>query len=114
MFADQLRSANTEYEIYFLLTSYLESVPFTGSLNWSIPEHVTRLPLYDKADIRSRFDQLMLELDLASKRLDDESCAVIRDGVYVFGFALSRLNALHEQCGRRQDIVSSGLNARAA
>ena len=95
MFADQIRSANTEHEIYGLLKSYLESFPFSGNSYWTIPEYVTRLPVYDRADIHNRFDQLMLELDLASKRLDDESCEVIRQGVYVFGFALNRLDVLH-------------------
>jgi hypothetical protein len=115
MFADQIRSANTEREIYFLLTSYLESLPFSGNLQWSIPENVTRLPLYGKADIRNRFDQLMLELDLASKRLDDESCALIRQGVYVFGFALNRIDVLQDQQHAWQHGISSaGSDARAA
>jgi hypothetical protein len=114
MFADQIRSANTEHQIYFLLTSYLESVPFNGDLHWNIPEHVTRLPVYGRADIRSRFDQLMLELDLASKRIDDESCAAIRQGVYVFGFALNRLDMLHANHAWQGSDPAVGWNVQAA
>ena len=114
MFADIIRSVNTEHEVYFLLTSYIEAMRYCDQRHRCIPEHIVRLPLNGATDIKERFVQLMLELDRASKRLDDESCAVIREGVYVFGFALSRLNALHEQCVRRQNIASDGLNARAA
>jgi hypothetical protein len=114
MFADQIRSANTEHEIYFLLTSYLESLPFTRDLQWSIPDYVARLPLCGKSDIHNRFDQLMLELDLASKRLDDDSCSVIRQGVYIFGCALNRLDTLNSQLRAWQhSMPSAGAGARA-
>ena len=115
MFADQIRSANTEYEIYFLLTSYLESLPFTRDLQWSIPEYVARLPLCGRSDLHNRFDQLMLELDLASKRLDDDYCSAIRQGVYIFGCALNRLDMLSSQLRAWQHTISSaGTDARAA
>jgi hypothetical protein len=114
MFADIIRTANTEHEIYFLLTSYIEAVRFSDKLHCGIPEHATRLPLNGMADVRERFEQLMIELDTASKRLDDNSCTIIREGVHILGSALNRLSALDEQRCRLQSMVVNDLNVKAA
>jgi hypothetical protein len=116
MFADVIRNSKTEHEIYFLLTSYIEAVRFCDKLHCSIPEHITRLPLRGIADVRERFEHLMLELDTASKRLDDNSCMVIREGVHIFGAALNRLGALGEQHYRPPEmpVAAVGFNTQAA
>jgi hypothetical protein len=100
MFADIIRSANTEHEIYCLLTSYIETVRFSDKSHNCIPEPITRLPLKGKDDVRIRFTQLMVELDKASRSLDDNSCTIIKEGVHALGVALNRLSLLDEQHGR--------------
>ncbi len=99
MFADIIRSANTEHEIYYLLTSYIETVRHSDKSHNRIPEQITRLPLNGIGDVRTRFTLLMLELDKASKSLDDNSCATIKEGMHALGVALNRLSAL-EQHGK--------------
>jgi hypothetical protein len=98
MLADTIRNANTEHEIYSLLTSYIESVRVSKELQ-VIPEPIARLPLNGVADLRTRFSQLMLELDRASKSLDNNSCTTIKEGVHALGVALNRLHVLIGQQG---------------
>lgn len=113
MVADIIRNANTEHEIYFLLTSYVESVTSCDKLH-CMSERITRLPLNGVADVRERFEQLMIELDAASKRLDDNSCTVIREAVHILGCALNRLSMLDEQHYRPHSIAEAALDAQAA
>ena len=88
--ADVIRSANSEHEIYFLLTAYIRTMPFYDKLS-RMPEPITRLPLNGIPDVRLRFGKLMVELDTASKQLDDTSCSSIKGAVHVFGTSLDRL-----------------------
>lgn len=113
MVADIIRNANTEHEIYFLLASYIEAVRFCDKLH-CMSERITRLPLNGVADVRERFEQLIIELDAASRRLDDKSCTVIREGMHILGSALNRLGVLDEQHYRPQSIAVAGLDAQAA
>ncbi len=114
MFADTIRNSNTEHEIYFLLTSYLEAVRFCDKLNCCFPERITHLPLNDIADVRERFRYLMIELDAASKRLDDSSCTVLREGVHILGAGLNRLRMLDEQRQQSHGMAAAGMDAQAA
>ncbi len=93
MIADVIRKAETEHEIFLLLNAYIEAARFCDKLH-CLPDDITRLPLDGAADVRMRFEQLIPELDAASKRLDDRSCLVIREAVHVFGTALSRFEVL--------------------
>ena len=96
MITDVIRNAENSNEIYFLLTSYLEALQFSGAMDRVLP-HIVDLPLKDKVDLKVRFDKLMIELDCASKRLDDKACLVIKEMLHVFGTALSRLRAIDHQ-----------------
>ena len=109
MIADVIREAKTKHEIYFLLTAYVEAVRFCDKLNCT-SEHITRLPINGVADVRARFEKLMIELDAASKRLDDKSCEVIHEAVHVFGAVLNRLQLLDEEHYQS----SAGMAAQAA
>jgi hypothetical protein len=109
MIADVIRKAETEHEIFFLLTAYSEAVRFCDKLN-CLPDDITRLPLGGAADVKTRFEQLILELDSASRRLDDRSCLVIREAVHILGTALSRVELL--DAPRYQPLT--GMDARAA
>jgi len=85
-----IREANSEHEIYFLLTAYIDAVQFADKLN-CLSEHLTRLPLTGLEDVRGRSAKLVGELDAASKRLDDKVCTVIKEALEIFGAALTRL-----------------------
>ena len=106
--ADVIRSANSEHEIYFLLTAYIRTMPFCDLLS-RMPEPITRLPLNGIPDVRSRFGKLVMELDTASKQLDDDTCSSIKGAMHVFGTSLERLVVLGDP--QRQPRIDS--NARA-
>jgi hypothetical protein len=93
MITDVMREADTEYVIYFLLSSYINSARNCERVI-SLPEHVAALPVTSAGDVRSRFDALMFELDAASKRLDDQACVNIKEALTIFGTALHRLQSL--------------------
>lgn len=93
MIAEILRGAENEYEIYFLLTSYIEALRADDQYE-RLPESITRLPLEGAADVRMRCAKLVAELDVASRQLDDKACMLIKDALYVLGMALARLQAL--------------------
>jgi hypothetical protein len=114
MFSDKIRSAGTEQEIYLLLTSYIEAVWLSDKSHGCIPAELTRLPLNGVADVRERFNRLMLELDGASKRLDDDACAHVREGVHIFSFALNRLSMFNVQRCGPQSVSAPGFDAHAA
>ena len=80
MIADVMRNANTEHEIYFLLTAYVETAR-SGEHCEHLPPAATGLPLDDSADIRRRFGTLMRALDAASRNLDDCACLALREAM---------------------------------
>ncbi|MDB5809945.1 MAG: response regulator [Betaproteobacteria bacterium] len=96
MFTDVIRTAENEHEICFLLTSYAEAVRYDRSID-PLPEPITRLPVRGLPDVRERFDQLMPELDAASKRLDNKAVALIKQALHTYGTALGRLQALEKE-----------------
>ncbi len=96
MIADVMRNANTEHEIYFLLTAYVETAR-SGEHCEHLPPAATGLPLDDSADVRRRFGTLMRALDAASRNLDDCACLALREAVYVYGTALYRLVELERR-----------------
>jgi two-component system, chemotaxis family, response regulator Rcp1 len=96
MFTDVIRTAENEHEICFLLTSYAEAVRYDRPVS-PLPEPITRLPVRGLPDVRERFDQLMPELDAASKRLDDSAVALIKQALHTYGTALGRLQALEKE-----------------
>jgi hypothetical protein len=120
MIADVIRNATTEHEIYFLLTAYLEAVRFCDKLN-DVPEHMASLPLAGIDDVRIRFNNLVAELDAASKRLDHKACETIREALHIFGAARHRLGSLNADRRlplgerRRADVLkeTSGASGRA-
>ncbi|MCE9640076.1 MAG: hypothetical protein K8S22_08000 [Betaproteobacteria bacterium] len=94
---DVIREADTNHVIYFLLSSYVNASRCGDRLK-SLPERVAALPLTSATDVKSRFEILILELDAASKRLDDQACIMLKDALTIFGTALNRLQSLD---GRR-------------
>ena len=96
MFTDVIRTAENEHEIFFLLTSYAEAVRYDRPIQ-PLPEAITRLPMRGVSDVWERFDQLVPELDAASKRLDDKAVALIKQALHTYGTALGRLQALEKE-----------------
>jgi len=96
MIADVVRRSDSECAIYFLLSAYLQALRF-GDNSSRVPESITRLPLTCASDVRTRFEQLMIELDTASRRLDDDSCSAIRGALHMVGAASSRLKLIGER-----------------
>lgn len=93
MITDIIRKAETEHEVYFLLTAYLEAVRFGDQLG-CLSEAMTQLPLAGIDDVRQRTAKLIGELDTASRRLDDKVCVVTKEALYVFSSGLERLRRL--------------------
>ena len=96
MFIDVIRGAETDHEIYFLLTAYVQAVRHGDRLRLA-PDLLARLPLHGMSDVQSRFEALVPELDKASRRLDSKGCLLIREALNIFGTALDRLTALELQ-----------------
>ena len=93
MFADAIRQAKNEHEVYFLLTAYVESARYCDPLNL-LPESMKRLPLGGTDDISEQYQQLIVELDKASKGLKNNACVVLKEALHVFSVALDRLQSL--------------------
>jgi hypothetical protein len=92
MFADVIREAKNEHEIYFLLTSYVEAVRFGDQLNL-VPQSVKTLPLAGLGHVKQQL-QRIVELDKASRDLNDNTCAVIKEALQLFSTAVDRLESL--------------------
>ena len=94
----EIRDAESENAIYFLLTAYIETTQFGGRL----PEYLTKLPITGLKDVEARSRQLMMELAKASQQRHDKSCVVIEEALHIFDDAVCRLKVLeHAQPGRR-------------
>ena len=108
MITDVMREARTEYEVYFLLTSYIEAVR-SCERSRSVPEQITALPIAGKLDVRTRYEQLIGGMDSASQTLDDDSYALLREALDILGTALNCLWSLDRDAaglsaGRRRTV----------
>ncbi len=106
MFVDIIRTADSEHEIYFLLTSYIEAVRFSNRFSATL-EHLTRFPLHGVNDVNERFEKLVEELDEASKRLDDHGCVLIREALHIIGTALNRLQSIGKENAASEAAVTA-------
>jgi hypothetical protein len=88
---DVIRDADSEYVVYFLLVAYIEALQFCNRL----PARLTRLPVTGVHDIETRYQDLVVELDSASRKLDDRVCVLIKEALHVFATALHRLVLLY-------------------
>jgi hypothetical protein len=91
--ADDMRDAIDEAQVYRLLTGYVDAARAQDELN-CLPQPMTQLPLDGIADVRERVAKLIGEVDVASRRWDHNACRAIKQAVYVFATALSRLETL--------------------
>lgn len=91
---DVMRRLNTEHEIRFLLSAYLETLQFFDSAK-RLPPGVATLPLKDAEDIEARFTELLgAELCGLARSHCDTQGAIAREATEIFGAAHTRLQAL--------------------
>jgi hypothetical protein len=109
MITNYIRKANTEYEIYFLLTAYIQTVRFCDKLE-HMPKHMAALPLTGRDNLQARFDRLIVELDIASKRSDDKACVIIKEALAVLSTALNCLWSLDN----KRRCPQAGVDRQAA
>ena len=92
---DVMRRLNTEHEIRFLLTAYLETLQ-SNCAEKRLPPGVAALPIRDAADIEDRFTELLgAELCGLARSHCDTQGAIAREATEIFGAAFKRLRALH-------------------
>ncbi len=91
---DVMRRLNSEHEIRFLLTAYIETLQFYDA-TMRLPPGVAALPLKDEEDIEARFYELMGAglCGLARSQCDTQG-AIAREATEIFGAACMRLHAL--------------------
>ena len=87
---DVIREANSEHEVYFLLTAYVEAVRHGDLLN-CLPGQVRELPLHGLDDVRTRVDGLRAELGAVR---NTQTRVIVMESTEVFSEALNRLQCL--------------------
>lgn len=91
---DVMRRLNSEHEVRFLLTAYVETLQFYDSAK-RLPPGVGALPLRDAEDIEARFNELLgAELCGLARSHCDTQGAIAREATKIFGAAYTRLQAL--------------------
>lgn len=91
---DVMRRLNTEHEIRFLLTAYIETLQFYESAK-RLPPGVAALPLKGVDDIEARFSELLgAELSGLARSHCDTQGAIAREATEIFGAAFTRLQVL--------------------
>lgn len=92
---DVMRRLNTEHEIRFLLTAYLETLRSRDASDRLLPR-VAALPLRDAQDIQARFSELLNAQWCAHARSPGDTPDFIeREATEIFGAAVTRLHTLH-------------------
>jgi hypothetical protein len=92
--SDVIRRLNTEHEIRFLLTAYIETLQFYDSAK-RLPPGVGKLPLRGVDDIEARFTELLgAELCGLARSHCDTQGAIAREATEIFGAAFTRLQVL--------------------
>jgi hypothetical protein len=94
MIGDAMHRLNTEQEVLFLLTAYVETLQCYQAEK-RLPPGVTALPLIDAADVEARFTALLGAewWGLARSHCDTQG-AIAREATEIFGAAFTRLQAL--------------------
>ena len=94
LISDVIRHLNTEHEIRFLLTAYVETLQFYDAAQ-RLPPGVATLPLKGVDDIESRFTDLLgAELCGLARSHCDTQGGIAREATEIFGAAFMRLQVL--------------------
>lgn len=106
MIIDVIREASDEYEIFFLLTAYVEAVRYCDKLK-NQPEYMRLLPLAGTIDLEVRIDKLKSELARPSHDPGDKDRLIVREAADIFDTALHRLHALQEEKSMKSQYVEN-------
>ena len=110
---DVIAESKAEYEIYFLLTAYLESVRFCDKFRL-LPDHITGLPLKGPADLRRRYEDLASELTGNSVQFAGRPAAIIKEALDVFSTGLCQLKRMETDEARpKTDIASRPMSVES-
>lgn len=94
LMTDVMRRLNTEHEIRFLLTAYIETLQFYDAEK-RLPRGVAALPLTGVDDIEARFTELLgAELCGLARSHCDTQGAIAHEATEIFGAAFGRLQTL--------------------
>ncbi len=94
MISEVMYRLNTEHEIHFVLTAYLETLQCYHA-GKRLPPGVAALPLKGAADIEARFTELLgAELSGLARSHCDTQSAIAQEATEIFGAAFTRLQAL--------------------
>jgi hypothetical protein len=96
MITNAIHSANTEHEVLFLLTTYVEAARTSGRFHF-LAESSTPLPLNGTPEVRMHLTNLLIELDAASRNLDDYTRDVLHEAVHIFGAGLEQIVRLERR-----------------
>lgn len=88
--SDAIQELNTEHEIFFLLTAYIEALGFCDKLSL-LPWQMRTLPLAGFSDVEARIDGLRLQLREMASEADLRARVVIEETIEVFSTASRRL-----------------------
>jgi hypothetical protein len=86
---DAICEADSEREIYFLLTAYVEAIRHCDKLG-ALPERLTRLPFPGVEDLKIRVEELRADFG----EIGERDRAVLRETIEIFCAATERLEAL--------------------
>jgi hypothetical protein len=93
MISDVILEANTEHEVFFLLTAYVESLRYCDKLG-TLPHNLTRLPLSGMGEVQNKFVGLRAALIAEGKDYGPGTHAILREAADIFGAAVDRLDWL--------------------
>jgi hypothetical protein len=88
-----IREASSEQEIYLLLAAYVEATRLHAKVS-NRSGHGTNAPVGGVDVVKKWIQALFAELGAASTGLNDGARVVVKEGLYVFGEALVRLEVL--------------------
>ena len=90
---DLIRNADSEAKVYGLLTSYVDALRQSENSKRVSPS-LLALPICDAADLQARSVLLFSELDLASRRLDNDVRFVYKEALAILATALHCIRLL--------------------
>lgn len=89
-----IREADSEHEVYALLSAYSEAVSDSTHPKSSAPVNIVRVADVDA--VARQIEILVAALQEASRRLDDRARLLIKEVLHVFCAALDKLELLGE------------------
>lgn len=109
MMHNLILDATNKYEIYFLLTAYLESVRYGDKLGM-LPKELTRLPCSGIDDIWQRLDALRAELQSPHAASHEPREAILREAAATLGASVRRLRQLDGEApaALHEDGIAAG------